>query len=288
MKKKLHIFFAALLAASFFLPWVKWGAVTLNGAAFPLGKFFQTSQTLFGLSNPFPKLNFAFYLLWLIPVLSAVVIKLSITNKKTFWPACIAAAMALGLLSIYFLFTHEDIGAEANSLQVFKWGAYISIVSALGLLATTDAKWFLQLGGLVIGPLFAFISHGMVVNYYNKSSFQDTSKTKPDYTVSAVGLLKEFETDSSMADKKYTEKIIEVSGNVSQTEPQGDSTINIKFADSTGSYLVFTTDKQEYTAASKIKEGNPVVLRGSCSGSLYSEILSASSISFKRVTIVKQ
>ncbi len=284
----MHILFAALVAAAFFLPWVKWGTVNISGAAFPPGKFFHISQTLFGLSNPFPKFSFAFNLLWLIPLLSVVVIFLSLSKRKTFWPACIATAMTLGLLSIYFLFTHNDIGAESNSLHVFKWGAWVSVMAALGLLATAEAKWFFQLGGLVLGPLFAFISHSMVVNYYDRSSFNDTAQMKPDYIISATDLLKTFETDSSMADKKYTEKIIEVNGTVSQAERQADSTINIKFADSTGSYLVFTTDKKEFGEAAKIKEGDVVILKGSCSGSLYSEILHASSISFKRVTIVKK
>ena len=115
--------------------------------------------------------------------------------------------------------------------------------------------------------------------------FSDTTEISPVYTVTALDLIHEFEKNDSLANKKYAEKIMVVNGEVSAVEGV-DSTVNIKMADSTsGSYVIFAFQQQYYSQAKKIKLGDKVSIKGSCSGGAYSEILETEFITFKRCAI---
>ena len=67
-----------------------------------------------------------------------------------------------------------------------------------------------------------------------------------------------------------------------------DTTMNIKMADTTtGSYVIFAFQEQHMPQAKKLKEGDQVVIKGSCSDGVYSEILGIYFISFKRSTVIQ-
>ena len=115
--------------------------------------------------------------------------------------------------------------------------------------------------------------------------FSDTSEISPAYTVTAIDLIHEFEKNDSLANKKYAEKVMVVNGEVSAVEGV-DSTVNIKMADSTsGSYVIFAFQQQHLGQAKKIKLGEEVSIKGSCSGGAYSKILETEFITFKRCAI---
>ena len=140
-------------------------------------------------------------------------------------------------------------------------------------------KWLLISGSslLLIGITVYF--------YYATRTHEDTADLKVDYTVEAIPFIKEFEKDYKVANKKYAEKIIAVKGIVTATEP-ADTTMNIKMSDSTSSsYLIFAFQDQHMSEAKKLKPGDNVVIKGSCSDGIYSEILGIYFISFKRSTI---
>ena len=64
--------------------------------------------------------------------------------------------------------------------------------------------------------------------------------------------------------------------------------MNIKMADTaSGAYIIFAFQKQHLAEARKIKEGDSVGIKGSCSGGAYSSILEAEYITFKRSVISK-
>ena len=127
---------------------------------------------------------------------------------------------------------------------------------------------------------------GTVVYFYFASlTNEDTASLKVDYQVEALPFIKEFEKDHQAANKKYAEKIIAVTGTVTATEP-ADTTMNIKMTDTTtGSYLIFAFQEQHIPEAKKIKAGDKVTIKGSCSDGVYSEILETYFISFKRSTL---
>lgn len=79
-----------------------------------------------------------------------------------------------------------------------------------------------------------------------------------------------------------------VNGTATKVEQLGDSTTTIQLADSTGSYVVFSFEKDQLENVKNIKTGDAVSFKGSCSGSVYSEILGITFISFKRSAINKK
>jgi hypothetical protein len=139
-----------------------------------------------------------------------------------------------------------------------------------------------------LGPVLAFAAFKFGEKKVMAETYTSTDNVKADYTISATELLNEFIKDESAANARYREKIITVNGNVSQLERTSDSTTNIRFDDPAGSYIVFSFDKGQYEDVMDIKPGDPVSLKGSCSGSIYSQILETTAISFKRSTLNKK
>lgn len=289
--KWLQLIFAAGLLITFFLPWVAWKDSLISGYHLPSGKFFQVSEGKFNLGNPFPQLNFTFYIFWLIPLLTLAVAGLAIKNKNTLWPSLIAGALSLSLFTIFYLFTKTliDLGVGENAFSMLKIPAYLAAIFAAGLILTAlpGGKWFFKLAFLVAGPVFAFLAFMIVEKKVWGETHEETSKLKADYTTEATSLIREFAANDSAANVKYREKILVVTGKASSVEHQEDSTTVIQFSDTTGSYAAFAFDKDQYDKVKDIKTGDQVSLKGSCSGSIYSDILGTTSISFKRSTINK-
>jgi hypothetical protein len=142
-------------------------------------------------------------------------------------------------------------------------------------------KWSAIIAGgiLLLGAAVYF--------YFATLTHEDTAKLKVDYTVEAIPFIKEFEKDYRTANKKYAEKIISVKGTITATEP-ADTTMNIKMADTTtGSYLIFAFQEQHMAEVKKLKPGESVLIKGSCSDGVYSDILGTYFVSFKRSTVEK-
>ena len=142
-------------------------------------------------------------------------------------------------------------------------------------------KWFLIIGGILL------LTGAAIYIYYATLKYDDTANIKAEYTVEAMPFLKEYEQDYKAANIKYAEKIIAVTGVVTETEP-ADTTINIKMADTTtGSYLIFDFQKLHLEEAKTLKPGDVATIKGSCSDGIYSQILGTYFVSFKRSTLVK-
>lgn len=124
--------------------------------------------------------------------------------------------------------------------------------------------------------------------YVATDKFSDTKSRKAAYTVDALSFIREFDKDSSAANKKYRDEIIIVNGRVSQLEAPDTSTVNVKFIDpSTGNYAIFAFQDMHVAEAKTIKEGDSISVKGSCSGVVYSETLDLKYIPFQRSTLNK-
>ena len=142
-------------------------------------------------------------------------------------------------------------------------------------------KWFLIIGGILLAAGAALYI------YYATLKYGDTANIKAEYIVEAMPFLKEYEKDYKAANIKYAEKIIAVTGMVTETELV-DTTINIKMSDTTtGSYLIFDFQKLHLEEAKTLKPGDLATIKGSCSDGIYSLILGAYFVSFKRSTLIK-
>lgn len=288
----LQLICSAGLLIVFFLPWAAWNDSLISGYHLPSGQFFKVSASKFNLANPFPQLNFSFYIFWLIPALALANGFLAFQQKNTFWTSLISAALTLSMVAIYFLFSKTliDLGVGKSPFSMLQIPAYLAVLFAAGLIltATPAGKWPLRLLFLVAGPVFAFLGFMIIEKKVWGETFADTNTVKADYTISAPELIREFAANDTAANRKYREKIIAVDGKVAQVETLADSTVNIKFTDSSKYFINFSLDKKEYASTQLIKPGDAVSIKGSCSGSSYSMILDSSSIDFKRSTLNKK
>lgn len=139
---------------------------------------------------------------------------------------------------------------------------------------------------ILILALIGVIATLAIIWYVFTMKYDDTKDVKADFTVNALPFISEFKTNEAAANKKYTEKIVIVNGNISALEA-ADSTVNVKMIDSaTGSYAIFAFQQQDLASSKALKEGDQVSIKGSCSGGTFSSILEVESISFKRCTLV--
>jgi hypothetical protein len=289
--KWLTAFFALILAGSFFIPWVNWAGVSMPGYAMPAGEFFNVSATKFGLSNPYPKLEFTFYIFWLIPAAAIAALFLAVMNKKTGLAAGIAGALSLSLAVVYILFTNIllQLGVGKSLLSSLSFGIYLTIISALGLILAGIAGRKPVKAFLIVGPpIIVWLVFTILSKQLEGEKYDDTAGVESAYTVYGPDLIHEFKNNDSAANAKYREKIITVTGRVSETELPNDATVNIKISDSTGSYVIFSFTGNYLEPAKKLMVNDSVVIKGSCSGGIYSDILETETITFKRCALLNK
>lgn len=267
-----------LQAVAFFIAWVNWDSIAVAGSDMPSGRFFKVSEESFMLSNPVPQFAFAFVVLWLIPVLGILVSILVLLKKENAWVAGFAGILTLTLLTVYYLFS--NILIDLGISREWQAGYFIAALAALIIIIAGVKNIAGKIIALLIGPLFAWASFTIITDKVESEGF---GEEKTDYTISAENLIQEFMASDSAANAKYREKIIEVTGAVSNIEMPNDSTVNIKFIDdASGSYAIFPLLNEEAGKAKNITEGEVVSLKGSCSGGVFSAILGTEFITFKR------
>lgn len=293
---KINLLAAALLAVSFFLPWIQWKEVALSGNAMPAGHFFATAKKLFSVDNPFPQFSFAFKIFWLIPAAAFAVIMLTLLKKNIFWPAVTAGLLSLSLALVYFLFSKslvDQLGISKSVWVLVKPWLFVQAIAAVVIVLTaTDGKWILKAGLVLVTAVVTIVGFGIAGKQAEKKIFDEefdsTENLKADYILTARGLLQEFSANDSASNKKYLEKVLEVNGSTTAAKLAEDSTGTIRFEDSTGSYAIFSVEKSQYEKMRELKAGDEVSVKGVCSGSIFSEILGTTSITFKRSVINKK
>lgn len=140
---------------------------------------------------------------------------------------------------------------------------------------------------ILLSILLLAVAFGIVYWVIATDTFSDTKDRKADYTVSAMEFIKEFQHNVNEANAKYADKIVTVNGRVTAIEA-ADTSLNIKFVDNvTGSYAIFAFQQQHLGEARTVKVGDSISIKGSCSGGIYSDILEATAITFKRSTLNK-
>lgn len=251
-----------------------------------LGNFFKLSEAAYGLANPFPQLNFAMLTVWLIPVAAIITLLFALFNKKNSVTALLAGVLALSVATIYVLFTRVlgDLGATHS----FEIGFYITLLGAAGIILASTQGWPVKIIALIAGPAITYFGFMATESYMKNEKFDDTANSSSAYTVNALDLVREFQTNDSVANAKYRDKIITVNGSISAIELPNDSTVSIKFTDTSGSYAIFPLNGQAAVHAKTLKEGEKISVKGECSGGVLSEILGIHSITFKRCTLNKE
>ncbi|WP_159947397.1 OB-fold protein [Polaribacter septentrionalilitoris] len=121
---------------------------------------------------------------------------------------------------------------------------------------------------LILGIIGAFVAYKM----YNKPHV-DVADSKSDIVISADKIQSDFSTNENLANSNYLEKIIEVSGEISElTLENKKGIITLKTNDDFGSVLCHLSDNSTQKM-NTLKVGKPVRLKGICTGYLMDVIL---------------
>ena len=140
---------------------------------------------------------------------------------------------------------------------------------------------------ILTGGSLLVVTLGIIYWAVATDRFADTKNRKAAYAVNAFDFIREFQQNVIAANKKYADKIVTVTGRVSEVET-ADTTVNIKFTDSaSGSYAIFAFQEQHLAEAKKLNPGDSISVKGSFSSGIFSEILGTISITFKRCALNK-
>lgn len=109
---------------------------------------------------------------------------------------------------------------------------------------------------------------GVVIAYYLYNlEPTDMSRVKPDYILSSEALLKEFEENESDASKKYINKVVEVTGEISSIISGENNSLNVslKTGSNISSVICTFASKDDLEG---YQPGQEISIRGECSGYL--------------------
>ena len=121
---------------------------------------------------------------------------------------------------------------------------------------------------LIIGIIGVFVAYKM----YNKPHVNVTN-TKSDITLTADKIINDFSSDENTANKTYLEKIIEVSGTISELKVEKEKgIITLKTNDDFGSVLCHLSEEATKNIKA-FKEGQTITVKGICTGYLMDVIL---------------
>jgi DNA-binding transcriptional regulator of glucitol operon len=126
---------------------------------------------------------------------------------------------------------------------------------------------------LVILVLVAAVGGWYAYSEYNRP-LANMTETKAAVTIGAINLISAFEKDPTNANQQYIDKIIEVEGILKEAtaDDQGLYTLALG-EESSMSSVRCSIDSASTQAASQLKKGDPVKIKGVCSGFTAEELL---------------
>lgn len=119
---------------------------------------------------------------------------------------------------------------------------------------------------LLIAILVWVLLIAMGLYIYNKPH-SSAANIKPDYSLDATDLYKQFQQDEAVANKKYLDKVIEVKGTVAEVQRSGkNATVELRGESAMGGInCSFTNMEPNIQITSK---GSLLTIKGKCSGFL--------------------
>jgi Cu/Ag efflux protein CusF len=115
--------------------------------------------------------------------------------------------------------------------------------------------------------LFVFITGiGIGIYQYNKPH-RNISKAESEYKYTASELYRIFQKDENAANKTYHDKVIQVTGNISEKHIDQNGKTMFLFKDPNQDFGVSCTfDQDENAKLTKIHKGDKVKVKGICTG----------------------
>ncbi len=107
---------------------------------------------------------------------------------------------------------------------------------------------------------------------YNKPHV-DVSRSSPNISVDSSIILKDFEDSEADANTKYLEKIVQVTGVISELNTNKGKTIVTISGQNTFGSIMCHLSPEENIKADHLKEGQNITIKGICTGYLMDVIL---------------
>ena len=128
---------------------------------------------------------------------------------------------------------------------------------------------YILLAVLLLSAVFA----AYIYKEYNRTH-EDTAAIRPDYSLTAVSLLKEFEMDEPASNKKYWDKVILVDGMVKNLAKDDRGRYSIILGDTASmSSVRCSMDSIHNNEVATVKKGNRLAMKGICTGFNADEML---------------
>lgn len=121
---------------------------------------------------------------------------------------------------------------------------------------------------ILIIVLLAFAGGGIGLYLYYKPA-RSYRHARPDISVQAEEMIRDFATDEKAAEKKYLNKVVEVQGNIYEIslDDRGLTSINL-FVDNEVTMISCAMDSADNAEYSRLTKGSNVKIQGQCSGLL--------------------
>jgi hypothetical protein len=109
---------------------------------------------------------------------------------------------------------------------------------------------------------------------YNKPHV-DVVKARPDIVINSQKIIQEFQINESLANKKYLDKIVQVSGSISKIEASENNDIILTLLNDESAFgaVICHLSSEENKKLSNLKEGQNVTIKGICTGYLMDVII---------------
>lgn len=131
---------------------------------------------------------------------------------------------------------------------------------------------------LVLGAVAIYI-----YREYNRTH-KDTAKLKPDYSITATDLVKEFSDNEQVCNKKYWDKVIRVEGMVKELTKDEKGFFSIALGDTASmSSVRCSIDSTHSNEAASLQRGSVIAVKGICSGYNADELLGSDVILVRSV-----
>jgi hypothetical protein len=143
---------------------------------------------------------------------------------------------------------------------------------------------------LILGVLIAAaaVTGLYIYKEYNRMH-KDTADLKPDYSVSASGLIQEFETNEPESNKKYWDKVLETGGTIKDILKDERGFYSVVLGDTSSmSSVRCSMDSAHNKEAASLQKGNAAVMKGICTGFNADELLGSDVILVRSVVVSKK
>jgi hypothetical protein len=131
---------------------------------------------------------------------------------------------------------------------------------------------------LILGAIAIYI-----YKEYNRSH-KDTAKLKPDYTITATDLIKEFSNNEQASNTKYLDKVISVEGIAKDIIKDDKGFYSIALGDTSSmSSVRCSIDSLHSREVAAVQQGSTIALKGICSGFNADEMLGSDVILIRSV-----